>query len=177
MSIFYNQAGKDDKTCISWNSQRGTGTKDKRWLPKSCKQKVWWVESSWTHANHRIRAMWDRKRPQKAELSVPVWWYSAYFVCWLYFCIQIFNDSLDRLGDILLKRPTRYIFPVWKWMDLVASPLVHMGLKNQPKPVETVSVLLLHGVQWGWLPCRMGLLKVRTHIYFFPKPHGQKYHQ
>ena len=54
-------------------------------------------------------------------------------------------------------------------MDLITSLLVHKVLKKYPKLVETVFMLLLHGIQMR-VSCRMGLLKVRRHIYFFPKP-------
>lgn len=61
-------------------------------------------------------------------------------------------------------------------MDLITSLLVHNRLKNHPMLVDTVFMLLLHGIQIRVL-CRMGLLKVRRLIYFFPKPRGQRHHQ
>lgn len=75
-----------------------------------------------------------------------------------------------------LEDQTRYIFPVWQWMDLIHSFLVHKGLKNHPKLVESVFMSLLHGIQMrvSW---RMGLLEVRRLSYFFPEPRGQIHHQ
>lgn len=159
---------------MSCNSQRGTRTKQEKWLPNSCKQKYWGVKSSLSHANHRIRVIWGRKRPHKVKLSVPVWWHILFVGCTpaLNFLLTVETGWMIRC----LKDPTRSIFPVWQWMDLITSLLVHKGLKNYPKLAAMVFMLLLHGIQMR-VSRRMGLLKVRRHIYFFPKPCGHVHHQ